>query len=262
MVRPGNIYLVAFVGLAMPILALLRRRIWLLAALPTAALGFAAAVAPQVEFNWQHYQQFTFMPVSELGKFQLGAGRTLLKYATWTKAGGQGITYPNPWAGLPSAEGAAWYLHQGAAAAKTIAMHVFGMLDFEYYTPYVDTVKPRHEFLLLVLSQGLVFWAMVGWLRAGLAWRSVKGQPAYPLPVLLALTALFATSWLGVYALTAGENRFAMPLSVVAGPFAFWALSRRLDRTQWEIIAGFAVYLSLAHHAACLLNGLRSTAAG
>jgi hypothetical protein len=256
MLRPGNLYLLAFGGLALPAVALLRRQPLLLLALPAAGLGFLAAVAPQIAFNWQHYGQFSFMPVSELGKFQIDAGKSLLKYATWTKAGGQGIYYASPWA-VGTETGLPWYLHHRLAGLKTIAMHVFGMLDFEYYSPYVDKVKPRHEFLLLLISQGLVFWAVWGWLRLAGEW--LRQRPA--LPALL-LPVVFSACWLMIYSLTAGENRFALPLIVLAGPWALWALARQPDRWQWEGMAGFLVWLGLAHHAAGLLDGLRSVAAG
>ena len=249
MVRPGNLYLLVFAGISWLAILFYRRSARpLLWTLPAIALGFAAAIAPQLAFNLHHYHKFTFLPVGALGGFQIDAGRILLKYSTWTHNGGEGLYYLNPWRGLQDNTDLSWYFDHPWDGLRTIFLHIFGMLDVNFYLPYLTEPKPHHRWLLLILSSGLVYWAVWGWFRALCRWRTLylAGEKQPALLFLLGTSALLAVSWLGIYALTAGENRFALPVLLLAGPYAAWGLTRRPDWRQGAALAGFLLYLALA----------------
>ena len=263
MVRPGNLHLAAPVCVAFALTAFgLRRQerpsAWLAWLLAATAGGFSVAVLPQVLSNIELFGRFTFLPVFDFGGMQTKFGQEYLKYATHMVGGaGAPLPYLSPWAA--SADGTlGWYLRQPVAGLVTLAAHVFGALDFDYYFPYIHDPEPATRWLLFLGSATVVYWGCVG--SIALVRRARVDGPASLSMFVVLVAGAHVVGWLAVHAVTAVENRFALPVMGLALPFALVAL-RDAVSDGWRARAwswsGWLLYLALAASASSWLWSLR-----
>ena len=253
MVRPSSLFmaapLAAFFAVLLP--GRNRARPGLAAgALLLAAAGAGLVWVPELSYNIRQWHRVTVLPAFDLQSYQGSFAARYLKYGTLLTGNvASGIRYLNPWLEGEAAPG--WFRAHPLAGAKTILMHLFGAVDFDYPFPYTDTRKPHYRLPLFMLSQSTVFWGLTGLADAArgctrmLKTRDPRAREA------LALTAggvALVAGWAAVFALTAVETRFSLPVMTVFLPLALWAVSWRAKARPAVKIAygGFAVYLAVA----------------
>lgn len=261
MFRPAYVFL-----LAVPVLAAcwaFRRQsrfyMGLVAAL-ACGLGFLLAVAPQVYINHTYHQAFTFMPVYQLGDFQIRVGLSMLKYATDLTDNTVSMPYTNPLFDGGDA-GLRWYFTNPVPGLLTMLLHAFAALDFDHLTVYVFDREPSYRPWLFLFSHFANFWGAVGviaWVwrqRRGVVRLATLQQPQGYVVLSLAFVVL---GWAAVVAISAVENRFAIPVVTLLLPFA-WAAATGAARTptRWRLWAAFGLYLAAAGFLTRFLDGLK-----
>jgi hypothetical protein len=266
MVRPANIQFAGFIALALlASVAVNPEKRWVrLPVLLLALAGFGLAVWPQYQANMHYYHAATIFPASDLGAYQLHAGRAMLKYGTLGTGEGNSIIYTSPWwlEGNHGDNDLRWYTANHWLGLKTIFCHVFGGLDFDEYYPFARSLHAKGLIWLALLSQLILYWGIVGGAKgAWQAWHAVRARDFVAVRrwgFVLVLSTAIVASWLAVYALTAVENRFALPLITLAMPWAFYGL---WPRRRWNYAAlwvGFALWFYFAWQVVLFLDSIKT----
>jgi hypothetical protein len=265
-VRPASINFVGFVIPALIFISFVappQRGVRALLLASWAIVGFALAVTPQILFNWHFFHKATFLPSFDLPGIQLLVGQSRLKYGTLMVDGvGHGMPYASPWITL--ADGTtSYFFRYPRVGLLTAAIHVFGALDFDYLFTYIYDINVAYRPVLFLFSQTIVFWGISGWVMMLLAWRSERthdlDNTMRARNFFLVVSGAYVVSWLAVYAPSAVENRFALPIITLLMPLALWAIIELLRHRQHIFfkIGGFAAYLFLAGGVSLWLSTLR-----
>lgn len=224
-------------------------------------IGFALAVTPQIQLNWDAFGRFTFLPTRDLGGDQIQWGITYIKYATSMVNGAAGLVYANP-AAHGTSETIAWYFNNPLAGVNTIFLHVFSAFDFDYLFPYIHNYTPKYRFVLFLFSHFVLFWSVVGYVLAinSVRYHCEKNSQAKSLQqLLLVLYACLVLGWLAVHALSAVENRFSLHIVAAMLPLAAWALfvkAKHLKFRNW-LYGVFGLYLLLAWQLSTFISNLK-----
>lgn len=249
MVRPASLFAIVAWYLAVVAVCIVRRISRLRAAgiAMAVVLGSMLPLIPQYVNNVRHYGEHTPLVVAELAKNQQRWGIEYLKYATaMPPVPNPSIFYQNPLAaGRPIDESRPlhWYLDYPFAGVATMALHIFNLLDQDLFFTYSRDLDPWYRVPLGVLTHGTIALALVG--AAALFLRR-RGEGA-------ALTTFaigaFVLAHVGLHATTAVEMRFGLPLLVLAGPMAAWAvieLRRVATRRAQIVVAAWVVIYVVA----------------
>ena len=270
MVRPGNIFLlpISATGLILCLAIPHQNRFRLVGmAFLAAGAGFVLTVLPQLFYNLKHFNHVSIFPFFDLTTFQISSGQKMIKYATGVRLRdlqyqGFSIPYISPWGA--TADGTiAWYLNHKVIGLKTIGLHIFGALDFDYLFCYIYDNRPWYRSLLFFFSHTAVFWGGLGWLGVSIRWWSSRSDGLTPqrsaLLITLLLSFVSVGSWAMVYALTAVENRFALPVFSVLIPFAIWGVGVEASREtlRYKRFVFFAFYLVVAWNLSQWLDSLK-----
>lgn len=238
-----------------------------------AGVAAFAATIPQSTLNWTRARQASPLPIYDIKTKQLEAGLRNLKYATSMVGTPAGIFYRNPlFAETSTRPGIEWYFRNPLRGAGTVALRMFGGFDFDYFFPYIYETRPGYRPLLFVLSQFIVFFGAGGVLLLAfpaLA-RRVLGHSAalrfqWKAPVTTAQVFVpMFVAWGVIYAPSAIENRFALPMITLLMPVAvaaFWMLGGLFRDRTWMrgilVSAGFLAWLALATPLALLLERVK-----
>ena len=266
MVRPANIY-----WLVVPVMVIgistklsidrLRWTRMLIFSLATSG-GFLVVVLPQIIINYRYYDVLSFMPVFNLRQFQITTGISFIKYATNLSGGQLGLMYQNSWS-TASDTSLAWYFLNPWVGFKTMFLHIFGALDFDYLFCYLYDLYPKYRPLLFLYSQSIVFWGVVGFtlgvqdLRRLVDFESRMKTIAVYFSWLIPAVIL---GWVAVTSISAVENRFSLPIIALLLPLAAWVLfvrkreTRRLFAWLWLL---FTSYLTFAWWVSSFIDGLK-----
>ena len=264
MVRPSTLFLLA------PLLATLvyfcfysnHRTSTKVSLLALCAICFALAVAPQIYLNVKYYDRWTFLPVFDLGNFQVDAGIRMIKYATNLTGGKPTLPYFNPLS-TPNSDGVFWYLLNPINGFFTAILHLYAALDFDYLTVYIFNKNPWYRPALFIYSQSINFWGI-----AGILYWQKKLHPTKERGVkinarniyLVSMIVLFILGWASITSISAVENRFAIPIVTLLLPFAFWSIYSgkfRANLFNLPLWFWFLIYLIIAMIISWYIGGLK-----
>jgi hypothetical protein len=253
MIRPGNLHWIPACALSVLMICIRRRPQGAQAAAAvvlSVLLGFGLAVMPQFLLNTAVFHRHTFLPTYDLSGLQFDLGVKWLKYATHVTTAwhGYGMPYVNPWYldGMSSTATLHWYVDNPVRGLKTAALHLFGALDFDYLFCYIHGGSPWYRPLLFIYCHTVLFWGVAGYLRLAKQAMVTGRNSVETYAAILILT--YVASWAAVYAFTAVENRFALPIITLCLPLAFWQI-RKVTETQNSRslqLMMFASYLACA----------------
>lgn len=267
MVRPASIYLLFPLLVVTAALFFGRKEYAIsLASLLVLAVsvGFMLAVSPQIIYNYSAFKVFGFMPVENLGASQFDWGTHILKYLTNLSGGSLQICYKSPWTNGSHGEGLAWYVHNPIIGFKTIFMHLYGVLDYDYLFPYVYSLKIKYRPILFIFSQFVVFWGVAGYFYAindlrkfDSILKSVKSNMTYLL-FSLGFPALIV-GWAAIHAFSGSEVRWSLPVVAALLPLAGWVVFVRLRSVGKNrvIYGAFIAYLIFAAIISRFLGNLK-----
>ncbi|WP_296661912.1 hypothetical protein [Paraburkholderia sp.] len=265
MVRPANILFMAIVIAGCVTTAFHRREtasrtmaIFLLFSI----FGFSLAVAPQFVVNVHLFNSWTFMPVYHLGSLQIDFGEQYLKYGTRIANVARPMPYVNPWYHGDGAASLKWYVLHPAAGISTIAMHIFGVLDFDFLFVYIYDTDPWYRWPLFFLSQAANFFGILGIARCmRAAINRGHSSERDGARLMIVLLSVFAITWLAICSVSAVENRFALPMVAIFLPCAVASIRWLVgSKRVVSVLAMFAVYLAVAAYASTFLSGLKVVA--
>lgn len=215
------------------------------------AIGFALAVSPQVYLNVKYYETWTFMPVIELGNFQISTGIKMIKYATVLSGNEPRLPYLNPFS-TTNEDGVFWYILHPINGLSTAFLHLFAALDFDYLAVYIFNKNPWYRPALFIYSQSINFWGITGILYLQNRYyfsRNLNAKMDTRNIYLMSVIYLFILGWASLTSISAVENRFALPIVTLLLPFAFWSvLSGKFRETLFRIPLWiwFSIYLGFA----------------
>lgn len=225
------------------------------------SIGFALAVAPQIQLNLDGFSRFTFLPTRDLGGDQIRWGIGYIKYATSMVNGAAGLVYANP-ALHGSSETIVWYFNNPFAGLKTILLHIFSAFDFDYLFPYIYNYNPSYRFFIFSFSHLVLFWSVVGYVLAIYSMDhspETNSQAKSIQKLLLILYTCLVFGWVTVHALSAVENRFALPIVAAMLPLSAWALFVKAKHLKSRnfLYGFFGVYLLLAWQLSAFVSSLK-----
>jgi len=255
MVRPANLYWLAMPVVLLGLFAWSERqgRGWLLLRFGAAlVLGFFLAVLPQIIINYRFFDELTFLPVFKLGSFQIRSGILMIKYGTnMTGNGPPAMVYPNIWFNNAVPD-LSWYFLHPWLGVRTMFLHLFSALDFDYLFCYIYDLRPKYRPVLFLYSQTVLFWGVVGFFAAARdirVWEQRGGTKPKASVVFMALLLAAVLGWCAVTSISAVENRFSLPMVAILLPLAAWALiGHRWENRRSLILCGslFCCYLIFA----------------
>lgn len=226
------------------------------------AVCFAMAVSPQIYLNVKYYDRWTFLPVFDLGNFQIDAGIRMIKYATNLAGEKPTLPYFNPLS-TPNTDGIFWYILNPINGFFTAFLHLFAALDFDYLTVYIFNKNPWYRPILFIYSQSINFWGIAGIIywqkkcRPPKEWGTkINTRNIY----LMSMIFLFILGWASLTSITAVENRFALPVVTLLLPFAFWSISSgkfRVKALNIPLWLWFLIYLGFAMIISWYIGGLK-----
>lgn len=263
MVRPANIHW-AWIGIFVSGTVYLKQKnikLTLLVLLVYSA-AFLLVITPQVFQNFLAFNRMTFLPTRDLGGDQLKWGIAFLKYTTEMSPEfqGRGLYYRNPFNNHLNASGYAWYWANPVAGLKTIALHIFGAFDFDFYFPYVYDKNPIYRPLLFVFSQCVLYWSVFGFLKIfNIKKVALTTESRFEHLFGSFSIILFFLSWCSVHGFAAIENRFSLTVQVVLLPLA-WVGILALQKNRVSILkgVGLILYFIVAWPISQFIFGLKS----
>ncbi|MEP7208480.1 MAG: hypothetical protein ABI920_16200, partial [Casimicrobiaceae bacterium] len=233
MVRPASLFALMALAVAL-LLVVFERRVGWRAGLSMAVMfvvGTALPMAPQVINNLRNYGEATPLVVARLGTNQQIWGIQYLKYATaLPPVPLPSVFYDNPLAAnrpIDFGHPLAWYWRYPWAGARTLALHVFNMLDQDLFFTYARSLDPWYRVPVAILNHALLGFAVIG---------GVLMVARRRLAVTAVAVIAFLAAHLGLHATTAVEMRFGLPLLVLAGPlaaFGWQVLHRNAAQRAW-----------------------------
>jgi len=262
MVRPANILFMAVIATTCIATAIRHRdtAIWpMVKFFSLSVFGFSLAVAPQLVVNVRLFDTWTFMPVYHLGSLQIDYGVRYLKYGTRIADIAHPMPYMNPWYHGDVDVSVKWYLLHPVAGIATVAMHIFGVLDFDYLFVYIYDTNPWYRWPLFFFSQTVNFFGIVGIVRcARAAIYHDHSREHDAARLMMSLLSAFFVTWIAICSISAVENRFALPMVAVLLPCAISSVRWLVDRKRSVVVlAVFSAYLVVAAYASSFLSGLK-----
>ena len=187
-------------------------------------LGLFLPLLPQMALNYAVFKSPQPLIVKSLYRMQTEWGMSALKYATDVRPGkSPGLEYVNP---LYRGERtpAAFFRKRPIAYAATLGLHGFAMMDHDFLFTYVTEARPWYRWPAAILNYVLLYAAGLGGILAVRRWRRV-GKIDEVSFVFLSTAVTAAAYWV-IHLPVKVENRFALPLDLLAVPFiAFGAMS-------------------------------------
>jgi hypothetical protein len=262
MVRPGNVHWIPVYSVALIVVAAGRGKAkaissgWIVAA---SVFGFFLAVFPQFLVNTMIFHRHTFLPVYDLGALQFDGGVKNLKYGSNMNSVNPALLYPNPWYhdGKSSTATLGWYVQHPWNGFRTVFFHIFGALTFDTLFPYTYDLNPWYRPLLFLFNQATIFWGCVGYWDLTKRARVNGISSAEALAVVL--IGVYVTSWCAIYAFTAVESRFSLPVIAILLSLALMLIWRRIEsgKISSSNLLFFVFYLLCAGYLAHLLDRLK-----
>ena len=256
MVRPGSIYLLFPLCVVMCIFIYCQKESLLafgVLSVSSIVIGFLLAVTPQVVYNFSAFNVLSFMPVADLGASQFDWGTHVLKYLTNLTGGNMQMCYASPWSQGSQGEGLAWYVHNPFVGLKTIFLHLYGVLDYDYLFPYVYKLNIKYRPILFLFSQFVVFWGVLGYFYAVNDLRKYDStlKTAKSNAVCILFTFAFPSlllGWSAVHAFSGSEIRWSLPIIAALLPLSAWVVFIKLTliRQNVKVYGVFFIYLILA----------------
>lgn len=255
-VRPANIALVPIVILLWLLRAAVRHNVtpWVIL---VAGVSLAVPFAPQLINNYRAYHQVQPLVVSNLAADQAAWGVRYLKYATAIVPGIKPpLYYYNPLVCPVPKTPADLALGQPLGFALTLGAHVFGLFDQDLLFVYVTDLNPWYRWPLAILNDTFLFFSIYGvarWLRRTVIRRRLDRSTLFFGGLLAA-----AIGYVAMYAFTAVENRFSLPVYLWLGPFAVYGavgMRNACRQRRWRRIAGSALALGASIAVGALVSG-------
>lgn len=267
MVRPASVYMIGFlISIVLFYLICKKERSISsgLSVILSAAIGFTLAITPQVVFNFTNFKVLKFLPVADLGSTQLDWGINQLKYLTNLTGGNLQMCYKSPWAVNVVGEGISWYINNPVDGIKTIFMHLYGVLDFDYLFPYVYKLETKYSPYLFIYSQFIIFWGFVGLISSTKALLRIKidsvSRSSKVIFIFYILSVFsFILGWCCIHAFPGSENRWSLPLIILLLPMAFWSIGinwRQMHQHKILYVT-FLLYLAVAYNLSSFLSSLK-----
>jgi hypothetical protein len=266
MVRPASIYLLLPISavLVIFIISQIENRL-LLGTLTvlSVSIGFLITVTPQVIYNFASFRIMSFMPVADLGASQFDWGTHVLKYLTNLSGGNLQMCYFSPWSEGSHGVGLRWYFDNPLIGFKTIFIHLYGVLDFDYYFPYVYNLKNKYRPILFLFSQFVLYWGIVGFFSAVQELKAYKNRLKTTKSLSVYRLTIFAfpcllIGWSGVHAFSGSENRWSLPIVAALLPFAVWVVFAKSNslKNNMRSYGIFVLYLIFAAMLSNFIAGL------
>jgi hypothetical protein len=187
-------------------------------------LGLLLTLAPQMALNYAVFKRPHPLIVKSLYSEQTEWGMSALKYATDVRPGKPpGIDYVNP---LFHGERTPvdFLRKRPIAYAATLGLHGFAMMDHDFLFTYITEARPWYRWPAAILNYLLLYGAGLGGILAVRRWRTVGKIDE--VSFLFLSTAVTAAAYWAIHLPVKVENRFALPLDLLAVPFiAFGAMS-------------------------------------
>lgn len=187
-------------------------------------LGLVVTLAPQMALNYAVFKKPQPLIVKSLYSSQTEWGMSALKYATDVRPGKPpGIDYINP---LYHGERTPmdFLRKRPLAYVATLGLHGFAMMDHDFLFTYITEARPWYRWPAAILNYVLLYGAGLGGILAARRWRKVGKIDE--VSFLFLSTAVTAAAYWAIHLPVKVENRFALPLDLLAVPFiAFGAMS-------------------------------------
>ncbi len=243
MIRPSNIHLMILLILIPLLRSHSFKKIIILS-----FIGFIVAVFPQIYINYTVFGTFSFLPNVKLGDLQIQWGIEYIKYATnLSGIGTAQLFYHNPFYLNSEIANLNWYFSNPIQGIKTIFLHIFGALNFDYLFPYIYELTPRYQILLILYSSSILFFGIYGYTKLiNILWKNRQiNLNKNALQILLIIIPVVIFGWMAIIGLSAVENRFSLPIITFLMPFAFFGLHHLRNNKKFLLL--FCIYLILAY---------------
>jgi len=194
------------------------------AALGAMLLGLLLTLAPQMALNYAVFKRPHPLIVKSLYSEQSEWGMSALKYATDVRPGKPpGIDYVNP---LFHGERTPldFFRKRPIAYVATLGLHGFAMMDHDFLFTYITEARPWYRWPAAIFNYVLLYGAGLGGILAVRRWR--RAGKIDEVSFVFLSTAVTAAAYWAIHLPVKVENRFALPLDLLAVPFiAFGAMS-------------------------------------
>lgn len=187
-------------------------------------LGLLLALLPQMALNYAVFKRPTPLIVKSLYRMQTEWGMSALKYATDVRPGKPpGLDYVNPlYHGERSP--ASFLRERPIAYAATLGLHGFAMMDHDFLFTYITEPRPWYRWPASIFNYLLLYGAGLGGILAVRRWR--RAGKIDEVGFVFLSTTVAAAAYLAIHLPVEVENRFALPLDLLAVPFiAFGTMS-------------------------------------
>jgi hypothetical protein len=219
-VRPGSIYILPVLAVALTAVWFLRRpalsRMFTIAAV--SLIGLSLPLTPQLRNNLVYYGRMTAAP-AYTGGLQY-SGVLWIKYATSIEPNRDPqVKYLNPFAAVqspPAKNPIRWYVWYPGRGAVTLGLHVFNLLDQDLPLPYNLTLVPAYYPYVTTANLAVVALGLAGMGVIAASWR--RRTPAERWTAALAV--LMLTCHLGLHSVFSVEARYGVAALVVIYAFA------------------------------------------
>lgn len=244
-VRPGNVCLLPAWGVALLVLSWPGRWRAITVAGVLAAISIALPLVPQVVNNVRYHNALTPLIAEDYAGTQHMIGARALKYATgWPDSVGKPVEYvysdyfdgtelhrvfyENPFfSGTISRDAPLrWYAENPWHGALTAALHLFALVDVDLLFVFSPNLAPSYRWPLGLLNHLGIALAIVALVTAR---RWGTGS-------VLAIAAAYVAGMIPVYAISAVESRFGLPMLVAIGPLAAIGLRQLAEARQRAVI--------------------------
>jgi hypothetical protein len=220
-VRPANIVVIAGLAVVWALRALRWRDVGL-SGLGAAVAGVVPPFVPQVIINHRMFGTFNPLIEHHLYRQQTIWGMAALKYATLVVPGRSPfLVYTNPfYRGDP--DPMTFLRHHPVDYLATLALHAFGMLDYDLPFTYVTDLAPWYRWPMAVVNFLLLYLAFVGAV-AGIT-RLLRRRTMDEAVFVALSTLVVAGAYVAIYLPVEVESRFGLALEALTIPLAAVAL--------------------------------------
>ncbi len=254
-IRPAALWLIIPISFCLMKL-LWKKSISIFDVLLAIALG-AIPLYIQITLNVINYKVISFLPVTDLGAFQIKWGIENIKYATWLGGGNPQNFYPSAALIMPTQDFTLWwYFNNPIDASKLFIFKLVGAFDFDYLMPY--PYRRSNQWFLSLFSFTIFWFGLCGTV-IHLFTDKLKLLGSKYMPFIIFM------GWCSVSLISALELRFTLPLLsyfiIVTCALIYFVFSER-NRTILALIGvGWIICMPIFYKIAYFVR-LQSTIQG
>jgi len=212
----------------------------------------------QIVLNVINYKVISFLPVTDLGSFQIKWGIENIKYATWLGGGNPQNFYSSAaLINIPTQDFTLWwYFNNLIDAVKLLIVKLIGAFDFDYLMPYPYY---RSNQWFLSFFSFTIFWLGLCGIIIHLFTNKLKLLGSRYMPLIIFI------GWCSVSLISALELRFTLPLIsyfiIVASVVMYFAIVERNKTVLLFIGAGWIICMPVFYQISHFIR-LQSTIQG